>query len=186
MNTIRALIIIHPGFEEMEAVAPIDLLFRADIEVTTASLDGDRLVRGRSGIEIAAQLCLHDLPGDEIFDVVILPGGPGINKLRGSPTLCELLRKHHRAGKIVACICAAPLLLLDAGILPEKYTAYPATSSELPDAREQDCVLDKGILTSRGAGTATQFGLALVEALTDEATRIEIANSICWSDHSRL
>lgn len=181
MNTKRALIIIHSGFEEMEAVAPIDLLYRANVDVLTVSLTQERLVQGRNGIELKAKYSLNDFSSEELFDAVILPGGPGIKELRNNSRLCELLQQHHRAEKILACICAAPLLLLDAGILPENYTAYPATSSELPGLSEQDCVWDRGILTSRGAGTATQFGLALVEALTDEATRLDIAHSICWT-----
>lgn len=177
----RAIIILHPGFEEMEAIAPIDLLSRAEVDVCIVGITAKKLVRGRSGVELQATHSLAELTEENCYDAVILPGGPGIKDLRKHPQICELLKQHHAAGKAVACICAAPLLLLDSGILPASYTAHPSTSAELPGALEQDCVWDDGILTSRGAGTATQFGLSLVEALTDETTRTRIAESICWS-----
>lgn len=176
-----ALIILHPGFEEMEAVGPIDLLARADVEVTQASLSEDTLVEGRNGMTLKADISLAKLSREALFDAIILPGGPGINEIRNNTTICGLLEQHHAAGKLVACICAAPLLLLDAGLAPgSRYTAHPAAMSELPDAADEAIVLDGNILTSRGAGTATEFGLALVEALAGKATRDEVAESICW------
>lgn len=182
MKDIRALIIIHPGFEEMEAIAPIDLLIRANIDVTLASARGEKLVSGRGGIAIQTTHCFEDVKNNALYDVVIVPGGPGIKSLRNNTEMCDFLRKHHTQGKLLACICAAPLLLLDAGLLPEHYTAHHSTLSELPNQKEEDYVWDGNILTSRGAGTATQFSLALIEALTDQATRTKIAESICWSD----
>ena len=182
MKNIRALIVLHPGFEEMEAIAAIDLLMRAEIDVTLASTTEEKLVPGRSGLVFQATHLFEAVKSDAPFDAVVLPGGPGIKALRKQADLCELLQKHHAAGKILACICAAPLLLHDAGLLPEHYTAHPSTSSELPKPEDQDYVWEGRILTSKGAGTATQFSLALIEALTDEATRTEVAESICWSD----
>lgn len=182
MKEIRALIIIHPGFEEMEAIAPADLLVRADIDTSLVSTTKETLVRGRNGVTLQASHCFDEVKASDLYDVVILPGGPGIKALRKQPELCEFLRRHHTAGKILACICAAPLLLLDAGLLPEHYTAHPSTSSELPHPEKEDCVWSENILTSQGAGTATQFSLALIEALTDKATRSKVAESICWSD----
>ena len=177
---MNPIILLHEGFEEMEAVAPIDLLVRAGIDPCLVSMSEELLVRGRSGILLQAERCFDDLP-DEIWDAVILPGGPGINQLRMHAGLCAFLKQHHDAGKIIACICAAPLLLLDAGLLPGHYTAHPTTSTELPLAKEADYVWDQDILTSRGAGTATEFALALVEALKGKTTRDKIANSICCS-----
>jgi len=182
MKAIRALVIIHPGFEEMEAIAPIDLLRRADIDVTLASAREETLVSGRGGIAIQTTHCFEEVKTNDLYDVVIVPGGPGIKSLRNNTEMCDFLRKHHREGKILACICAAPLLLLDAGLLPEQYTAHHSTLSELPDQKKEDCVWEGNILTSRGAGTATQFSLALIEALRDKATQAKVAESICWSE----
>lgn len=182
MRTRRALIILHVGFEEMEAVAPGDLLARAGVEISLASMTEERCVPGRSQLVIQAQHGFADAMAHGLYDAVILPGGPGINALRRHPELCQLLRRHHAAGKILACICAAPLLLLDAGLLPEQYTAHPSTAAELPQAQTAACVWDGHRLTSRGAGTATEFGLALVAALTDHATCARIAQAICWKE----
>lgn len=179
--TLRALIILHPGFEEMEAVAPIDLLARAGVEVVQASTTESRLVKGRNGITMEATHRLADVAADD-FDAVILPGGPGIMKLRGDARIVECLQRQYQAGKLIGCICAAPLLLLDAGLSQGiAYTAHPSTLGELSAARSDAVVIDGRSITSRGAGTATEFGLALVRTLYGEAAAKEIADSICWS-----
>lgn len=175
-----ALIILHPGFEEIEAITPIDLLSRADIQVVQASVNGERLVEGRSGIIVQTTHSLAEV-ADRSFDVVILPGGPGIMALRNNQAVCQLLRKQSAAGKLTACICAAPLLLKDAGILEGfDYTAHTSTVDELPLASDNSFVLDRHILTSRGAGTATEFALAIVRTLQGDALVETITDSICW------
>lgn len=175
-----ALIILHPGFEEIEAITPIDLLSRADIEVVQASVNDEQFVEGRSGITLQTTHSLAEVV-DRSFDVVILPGGPGIMALRNHPAVCQLLRKQSEARRLTACICAAPLLLKDAGILEGfNYTAHTSTTDELPLASGNSFVLDRHILTSRGAGTATEFALAIVRNLQGDALVETIADSICW------
>jgi len=179
--TQHALIILHPGFEEMEAVAPIDLLARAGVEVVQASTENTLLVEGRNGITLEATRLFSDV-AEQVFDAVILPGGPGVKQIRGDARIIACLRRHHEAGKLLAAICAAPLLLLDAGLADGiAYTAHPSTAEELPDARGEAVVADGHILTSRGAGTAAEFALALVRGLCGEASAKEVAESICWS-----
>ena len=177
----KALLILHPGFEEVEALTPVDLLARADIEVVQAAIGGDRLVTGRNGITVQATHGLKSVAQDA-FDLVILPGGPGIFKLRRDPTICGLLQRQHAAGKLIGCICAAPLLLLDAGLTdPLNYTCHPSAENELSRALPQPVVEDGNIITSRGAGTATEFALALVARLEGKATATAVAKSICWA-----
>lgn len=179
----KALIILHPGFEEMEAVAPADLLVRAGIAVTLAASGDSLQVQGRSGLTLLAACTLRELTEESLYDVVILPGGPGIQNLRKDPRLCRLLQGHHEAGRWIAAICAAPLLLLDAGLLPAgiRYTAHPATLAELPAPQAGRVVRDGRILTSQGAGTATEFAFAIIEALLSDDRAREIAASICWT-----
>lgn len=178
--TATALIILHPGFEEIEAVTPIDLLVRAGVDVTVAGLQHAGLITGKSGLSIQAEVALDALDGQS-FDAVILPGGPGINDLRNHPTVCRRLQEQASAGRLIGCICAAPLLLLDAGLINNlRYTAFPATAEELPDATNCPVVTDGHFVTSRGAGTAHEFGLALIEQLMGKAKSAEIADSICW------
>lgn len=179
--TQRALIILHPGFEEMEAIAPIDLLARAGVEVIQASTEDTLLVEGRNGITIQGTHRLTDVANED-FDAIILPGGPGIKRLRGDPLIVDCLQRNHQSGKLIACICAAPLLLLDAGLLRDiKYTAHPSTSGDLSAASEE-AVVDAGqIITSRGAGTATEFALALIRKLCGDEQAKDISAAICWS-----
>lgn len=179
----NALILLHPGFEELEAVAVIDLLARSGVEVTQANLGDVREVPGRNGITLVADCLAENLPEEPIYDVIILPGGPGIQKIRRDARVCRLLRRQHDAGRLVACICAGPLLLLDAGLLDQglRYTSFPATASELPERSDAKVVLDRQILTSQGAGTATEFALAIIDSLQGADRAKTIAESICWT-----
>lgn len=176
----RALILIHPGFEEMEAAAPIDLLARAGADVIQASTEASHDVEGRNGIVWKATHLFADL-STEHFDVIILPGGPGVKKLRGRSDIIECLQRQHREDALLGCICAGPLMLKDAGLIDGlRYTAHPSTSGELQNAEAVEVAIDKGIITSQGAGTATEFSLAIIEALFNRETAIEIAQAICW------
>lgn len=176
-----ALILLHPGFEEMEAAAPIDLLFRAGIDVVQASTEAVKRIEGRNGMTWEATHLFSDVVGQS-FDAVIIPGGPGVKRLRGRTDIVECLQWQHQAKKLLACICAAPLLLQDAGLLEGiEYTAHPSTSGELHNARKAAVTIDGKLITSQGAGTATEFALAIVEALCGREAAIEIAEAICWS-----
>lgn len=177
----KALIILHPGFEEIEAVTPIDLLTRAGITVVQAALDETLQVTGKNGITLQTSHHLDDVVS-EPFDAVILPGGPGIQDIRNHPIVCKLLEQQKTANRIIGCICAAPLLLMDAGLLENvRFTCYPSVRNELPQALIDPVVQDGPIITSRGAGTATEFGLQLIRALIDANAAEEIAESICWN-----
>lgn len=176
------LTILPEGFEELEAVAPIDLLRRAGCEVTLAALGDTRRVTGRNGIVIEADRTIAEhLAGDPpLADCLLLPGGPGTAALRASPVVRELLLRHAAANKLIAAICAAPAVLHDAGLLTgRRHTAHPSVAAELPDALFGERVVRDGqVVTSRGAGTAIDFGLALVSALTGPEKSAEIAAAI--------
>jgi 4-methyl-5(b-hydroxyethyl)-thiazole monophosphate biosynthesis len=174
-----ALVIIGDGVEELEAVAPIDLLRRAEVHVVVASREARKLVAGRNGIKIEADVLLDEIAAER-FDCVVVPGGPGTAATRKDARVLELLHGHAVAGRKVAAICAAPLVLADAGLLEDKrYTGHASIASELPALAEQDVVVDGDVLTSRGAGTGVHFGLALVEALVG----VDVARSIADAIH---
>ncbi|MBC2595298.1 DJ-1/PfpI family protein [Ruficoccus amylovorans] len=177
-----ALIILHEGFEEMEAIAPIDILRRGEVEVTVASREFHTSVKGRNAISVKADVLLDEAL-KKSYDCLILPGGPGVAKLRSDRRVLDAIKRHHQEGRLVAAICAAPLCLLDAGLLPGKpFTSHPTTANELPGRDPQQAVVSSGnILTSQGAGTATAFALAVLAQLTDETTACQVADSICLS-----
>lgn len=178
----KALITIAEGFEEIEAITVIDILRRAEIVVTVASLKSDRLVEGRSEIVIEADTDLH-IALEQDYDIIILPGGGlGTKNLRESQHLIAALKKQNTAKKFIAAICAAPTVLLDAGVLKNKaYTAHYSVKKELPNILEdQKVVIDGNIITSQGPGTSIQFALAIVSTLLSESKSKEICKGICF------
>lgn len=175
----RVLCLLVDGFEEIEALTPVDLLRRAGAEVVLASVTGVRVVTGRCGIAVQPNARLEDLhPAD--FQLLLLPGGPGVKALRADKRAAQLAAAFVKAGKPVAAICAAPTILADAHLLAAKrFTAHFSVWDELPTALGEERVVEDGlIITSRGAGTALDFGLALVRRLFDEAKAKEIAKDI--------
>ena len=177
-----ALFIIGNGVEELEAVAPIDVLRRAGIQVTVASITDSRRLTGRNGIVLEADILFSEVSAT--FDAIVIPGGPGIKEVRSESKVIELLKKQGESGRLVAAICAAPTILLDAGLLTDRrYTAHFGVADELPDIIEDaPVVIDGNIVTSRGAGTALDFGLTLVELLESEFTADQVATSIWVPD----
>ena len=174
-----ALLIVGNGFEEVEALAPVDVLRRAGVHCLVASREQERLVTGRNGIQLQADELLEAVGGRR-FDCIVVPGGPGTSSLRKDQRVLDLLKQHAAAGKLVTAICAAPTVLLDAGILPgPRHTAHVSVANELPEMdQSQAVVVDGQVITSRGAGTALHFGLALAAALVGQETADEVATSI--------
>jgi 4-methyl-5(b-hydroxyethyl)-thiazole monophosphate biosynthesis len=175
----RVLCLLVPGFEEIETVAPIDLLRRAGAEVTVASVTGGTLVKGRSDLTLQADAALADVETGG-FDLLLIPGGPGFKTLRADGRPASLARDFAEAGKPVAAICAAPTVLADAGLLKgRRFTAHFSVHGELPGVLADERVVEDGpVITSRGAGTAVEFGLTLVTRLYDEQKAAEIAKAI--------
>ncbi len=175
-----ALVILAEGFEEIEAFTPVDLLRRAGVEVTVASLVENRHATGRSGITAHAD-CALSMVLEKTFDLLFLPGGPGVKNLRADPRVRELVLRHHAADCWLAAICAAPTVLHDAGLLAgRRYTAHFSVADELPSILSETRVVTDGkITTSRGAGTAMEFSLHLVGLLTSPIRAQEIGKAIC-------
>jgi 4-methyl-5(b-hydroxyethyl)-thiazole monophosphate biosynthesis len=175
-----ALTLLADGFEEIEAITPVDLLRRAGVEVTVASLADHRHVTGRSGITVHADAALSEI-GDRLFDLLFLPGGPGVKNLRADPRVRAVVERHAAAGRQLAAICAAPTVLNASGLLEDRrYTAHFSVAAELPQIiADRRVVADGNIFTSRGAGTALDFGLLLVEKLVSADKAGEVARAIC-------
>lgn len=178
-NMKRVLCLLAEGFEEIEALAPVDLLRRAGVEVVMAAAGGTLEVRGRSGITVHAD-CLLDGVDPGGFDLLLLPGGPAVAGLRQGGVAAGLARDFAGRGKVVAAICAAPLLLKDAGLLEgTRFTAHFSAAAELPDALGSERVVEDGpLITSRGAGASIDFGLALVRRVCGAEAAVEVARAI--------
>ena len=179
MPAPTVLIILAEGFEEVEAIAPLDLLRRAGAEVTTAALAEGIHVTGRGGLTVHADTTLAAAQGLR-FDCVLLPGGPGASRLRSDPRVAGLLVRQQEAGLWIAAICAAPVVLKDAALLVGKrHTSHHSVAAELPDSlRDERVVVDGRLITSRGAGTAIDFGLALVGQLFGAEKALEVSQSV--------
>ena len=173
----RALVLLADGFEEIEAVTPIDVLRRAGVEVITAGLDGRR-VTGNHGITLEADTTLADAPRD--VDLVVLPGGmPGAQRLGESAAVRELVRGVHERGRRVAAICTAPATALaPAGVLAgRRATCYPGFEERFDPGVERSServVVDGTLTTSRGPGTALEFSLSLVAQLVSREVADEV------------
>jgi len=160
-------ILLADGFEEIEAVAAIDVLRRAGLEVCVIAVAGGP-VQGSHGLalHVDARLaeCMH-----RTFDAVVLPGGmPGSQNLASSHEVLALLKRTYEAGGIVAAVCAAPIALHAAGLLAGKHvTSYPSVAGALTGAIHtgRRVEVDGRIVTGQAAGSAIEFALAVVTAL---------------------
>ncbi len=175
----RVLCLITDGFEEIETVTPVDVLRRAGVEVVMAAVGDGVHVTGRCGITMHADAMLADVKANE-FDLLFIPGGPGVTKLREDGRASELAAVFVAAEKPVAAICAAPAVLADAGLLDGKhFTAHSSVRKELPGVLVNERVVEDGlIITSSGAGTALDFGLWLVQRLAGRGKAVEVAEAI--------
>lgn len=167
------------GVEELELIAPADLLRRAGAEVWFVSTETSSMVTTRGGFGIETHMKLGNLPLSSV-DLLVLPGGPGVMALRESHTLRDMLKYYASTGKSLAAICAAPLLLHDAGLLQGRaFTCHFSCRNELSDAVQgKRVVIDRELITSQGAGTSIEFGLALVERLYGSDVSKDIAEAI--------
>ncbi len=174
----RVLVPIADGTEEIEAVCVIDVLRRAGVTVTVASVGALQITASR-GVKLVAD-CLIDECRGKPYDLVVLPGGiPGAENLRDSEALTEILRNQRQTSGWLGAICAAPAVVLAAHSLLEgcRATAHPAFVDGLEDQSrvEERVVVDARCVTSRGPGTALEFALRLVALLCGEEKAHEVA-----------
>ena len=164
-------VILANGFEEVEAITPIDILRRADVEVTTAALE-DKVVTGSHGIPVAADITIDEIdPGK--MDLLLLPGGVGHELLDASDKVHALIDYALENEIYIAAICAAPSILGKRNILTgKKATCFPGYEEYLYGAEvvPDKAVVDGKIITAKGAGAASEFGFAITEILKDKIT----------------
>lgn len=179
----QVCVFLADGFEEIEGLTVVDLLRRAEVEVTTVSITGAYIVHGAHEIDVQADKLFEEMNYEE-QDMLVLPGGmPGTLNLGKHAGLEKVLRQFYEKEKYIAAICAAPSVFGKYGFLDgRKATAYPGFEEELVGA---ECVteavaISDFVITSRGMGTAIDFSLALIEKLVDKAKSEQIAKSIIY------
>ena len=157
-------IFLDNGFEEIEAITTIDLLRRANIALTTVSLNGEESVLGAHNIAVKADRLFVDVDFSDA-EMLILPGGA--TKLHEHQALCDLLVAHNAQNKLIAAICAAPSVLGRLGILVDKQaTCYPGFEQYLGESYFDGLVVEsKNIITAKGPGLSSDFAFCIIEKL---------------------
>lgn len=173
--------LLGTGFEETEAVAPLDLLRRANITVLTVGING-KTVYGSHGIGIEADITLDEMDLTDM-EMIILPGGlGGVASISASQEALDAVRFAYENGKFTAAICAGPTILAKLGITDGKnVTCYPGCETQMGSANylsEQAAVRDGNVITGTSVGCAIPFGLALISALKGEETAAHIQKQI--------
>ncbi len=174
-------VLLGTGFEEIEALTPVDLLRRAGYEVCTVGLDG-KVIYGSHRIGVEADIQIDELnPADA--EMMVVPGGlGGVTSIRGCGKALDAVKYAHEHGKFVAAICAGPTVLADLGITNgKKATCFPGCENGMGNANMVDhaaVVRDGNVITGTSAGCATKFALALIEALGGEKLAQEIQEQI--------
>ncbi len=180
----EALVILAEGFEEIEAVTPVDVLRRAGVNVVTAGLHSKN-VRGSRRVVYIADMLLEEYSGTP--DVLILPGGvQGADNLHKVSRVTEWILKMRKQDKYIAAICAAPAVVLaPTGVLDHRtatcYPGYEKGWGALIQHQSQAVVVDGKFITSQGPGTALEFSFAVIEQLFDLPTAVDLAGKMVYS-----
>ena len=180
---IKVNVLLADGFEEIEALAVVDLLRRAQVYVGTVSVMDDYMVHGAHGISVQAEDLFDEVDFAET-DALILPGGmPGTTNLKEHEGVRKVVTHFAESGKVVGAICAAPTVLSELGLVKGKRIAcYPSVESEIQGAVivKVPVVVDGNIVTSRGVGTAIDFALELITVLAGKEKAVSIAEAIVY------
>lgn len=174
-------VFLADGFEEIEALTPVDCLRRAGRQVCTVGVTG-KVVMGAHKIPVGADITIDEFTADANLEMIVLPGGmPGTLNLGQSDAVKAAIEYANTNGKWIAAICAAPTILGKMGILQgKKAVCYPGCEQDLKGARNgyDTVVVDGKLVTSKGPGTAMEFGLKLVECLLTKDVRKQLAESM--------
>ncbi|MBU5557584.1 MAG: DJ-1/PfpI family protein [Candidatus Aenigmatarchaeota archaeon] len=174
----KILMPLADGFEDIEAMAVVDILRRAGINVVIAGLPGN-IVTSLSKVRVHTDTRLLDEDLSK-FDGIVLPGGSAaVATLEKTPSLTRALQDYAKAGKFIAAICAAPAMLNKLGVLKDKKaTAYPGMERGFERPRTDRVVVDGNIVTSQGPGTAVAFALKIVEQLMGREVALRISQQV--------
>lgn len=170
----RVCLLLANGFEEVEALTQVDYLKRAGIQVDMISVHSSKEVTGAHDIPVVSDRYLNSVMEDQ-YDGIIIPGGKGVEILKITKEVIELVQAFHGKGKMVAAICAGPVVLGKAGILQhKKYTCFPGFSDEAgseENHRDVPVVIDGNVITAMGVSFAQHFAFAMTEYLESEKVK---------------
>lgn len=182
---MKAVVFLADGFEEVEALTVVDYLRRVNIVVDTVSVSDSKQVEGAHGVTVMADKLPSELKNLHSYDAVVLPGGmPGSNNLRDSEFVLDTVKSLYNSNKLVAAICAAPIVLKRADIVDGKrITSYPGFEQELKGAVyiEEPVVVDSNIITARGPYFAVDFALEIVNYLLCEKRVSSLKKDILYT-----
>lgn len=183
---MKVLVFLAEGFEEVEALTVVNYLRRASIEVDTVSI-GEKSVKGAHDIIVSADKLLSDLDSVAMYDAVVIPGGiPGATNLRDNKRVIEIVKSLNKEDKLIAAICAGPIVLERAGLIAGKdITSYPGFEDELPDCNymEASVVKDGNIITSRGPALAGDFAIEIISYLQQDRKIKEFKKGILYPEY---
>ena len=177
----NACAIFTDGFEEIELIATTDVLLRAGVDVKLVSAKSEMEVKGAHGIKVVADMVIGNLNADD-FDTMILPGGPGSFSLKDDKNILDLVQKFNFERKLICAICAAPIILHNAGILEnKKYCSHPCIHDVLPSVdKSSRVVTDENIITAIGPGASIDFALAIITNLFGQKRSDEIKKDLLY------
>ncbi len=175
---MKVLMPLADGFEDIEAVAVIDILRRAGVQIDTFGIPGSTITSSR-GIRISVDRRMVELKPDEYDGIIVVGGMKNVDTLGRTASVTDAIKKLYVKGKLVAAICAGPLVLAKMGILDDrKATIYPGLERELPKPRGEKIVVDGNVVTSQGPGTAVEFALKIVGILKGNGKADQIRQEI--------
>lgn len=177
-NMAKVYEFLSNGFEDIEALAPVDILRRGGLDIKTVSITGSKTVETTHGIKMETDLLLEDITDFSDVDAMLLPGGlPGATNLNKHKELRQILLEQYQQGRIVAAICAAPLVLGSIGILEGKRaTCYPGFEKRMTGSTytQEQVTVDGNIITGKGPGASMAFGYAILGKFATEEAVAEL------------
>lgn len=171
------------GFEDIEALIPLDIMRRAGVDFKTVSITGDLYVESAHGVSIKADMLIEDADMSDA-DLIMLPGGlPGATNLNAHNGVKKAVVEHNARGKMIGAICAAPMVLGGLGLLQgRRATCYPGFEKHLEGAEytHELCTVDGNITTGEGPAAALPYAYTLLAALTDRQTADQVAEGMMY------
>ena len=181
--TKKVALFIENGSEELEFIAPLDIMRRANLEVDLISANNEDFITSSHNVKIIADKKINEVNNILDYDAIVIPGGmPGSTLLRDNKKIIEFYQKMYNSGKLVAAICAAPIVLSAAGITDDKeVTSYPGFDKEINYKNynsEKAVVIDKNVITAQGPAVAILFGYEIVNYLLQDNTAEDVKKAM--------